>query len=134
MPDPRAPVRTLLPFEPLYAPADASLREVAVLLRDKDVGVLLVRDGEAFGILSERDVVGALADGANPDEVWAADVMTRDVLIAEPQAEIVYVGLSMVEANVRHVVLADGTEAVGVVSLRDVAAALIHDALTRSSH
>jgi len=78
-------------------------------------------------------VVCALADGADPDEVWAADVMTGDVLIAEPQAEIVYVGLSMIEANVRHVVLAEDTDAVGVVSLRDVAAALIHDALTRSS-
>jgi CBS domain-containing protein len=133
MSHPRDEVRTLLPFKPLFTPADAKLREVAVLLRDKDVGALLVRDSDGFGILSERDVVSALADGADPDEIWAADVMTRDVLIAEPQAEIVYVGLSMIEANVRHVVLVEDADVVGVVSIRDVAAALVHDALTRSS-
>jgi CBS domain-containing protein len=127
------PIRTLLPFSPLFAPPGATLREVAQILRDKDAGALLVRDAQGFGILSERDVVCALADGADPDQVWASDVMTRDVVVAEPQTEIVYVGLTMLETHVRHVVIAENDDAVGIVSLRDIAAALVHEALTRNS-
>ena len=126
-------VRTLLPFSPLFAPPDASLRSVAKLLRDKDAGALLVRDEQGFGIISERDIVCALADGADPDQVWASDVMTREVVVAEPQAEIVYVGLTMLETHVRHVVIAENDDAVGIVSLRDIAASLIHEALTRAA-
>ena len=88
MPRARDAVRTLLPLKPFYAPPDTRLREVAVILRDKDVEALLVRDAEGFGILSERDVVCALTDGADPDEVWAADVMTREVLAAEPERKL----------------------------------------------
>ena len=123
-------VRTLLPFSPLFAPPHASLRQVATNLRDNDAGALLVGDANGFGILSERDVISALADGGDPDEVFAGDIMTRDVMVAEAHEEIVDVGLAMLEAHVRHIVIVEDDVAVGVVSLRDIAALLLLEALT----
>ena len=118
-------VRNLLPLKPMFAKAGATLREAAAALRNRDVGLLLVDDGRGFGVLSERDVVTALADGADPDEVWVADVMSQDVVVARPSATVGEVGSMMIDAGMRHVVLAEGDTVIGVVSLRDIAAALL---------
>jgi len=59
--------------------ADASLREAAIALRVADVGTLVIMDGaEIAGIVSERDLVRALADGVDPDTGRVADVMSHD--------------------------------------------------------
>ena len=103
------------------------LRDAAVSMREASVGAaLVVANGELLGILSERDVVVALADGADPDTVWAADVMTAEPVWAEPDDTLDRVLELMVGAGIRHLpVMADGSKLVGVVSLRDIAAAVL---------
>jgi CBS domain-containing protein len=98
-----------------------TLRSVAAVLAELDIGVALVArpDGSA-GVVSERDVVHALADGADPDEVWAADVMIDDLVLAEPEETIVDVAERMSAEAVRHVTVVDRGAIVGVVSARDV--------------
>lgn len=128
MPSADDSVRALLPLQPLYTPPNSTLRAAAAALRDRDVGALLVADETGFGIVSERDVVNALANGADPDEVWVADVMSQDVVVVSPSKRIVDAGLEMIELNIRHLVLTEGDEVIGVVSLRDVANALLWEA------
>jgi len=98
-----------------------TLRSLAVVLAELDIGVALIArpDGSA-GIVSERDVIRALADGADPDEVWAADVMIDDLVLTEPEESILDVAERMSAEAVRHVSVVDRGTVVGVVSARDV--------------
>ena len=125
MPSPHDPVQALPLAEPLYVEPDATLRVVATRLAVEGVGALLVDDPEAgLSIISERDVIDALAHGADADEVWAADVATQSLRVARPDEPIIEVALAMLDASIRHVVVVHGERAVGVVSIRDVLAPL----------
>lgn len=103
-----------------------TLRSLAAVLAANDVGTALVAlpDG-SVGVASERDVVRALADGADPDEVWAADVMTSDLVIAEPDEDVVDVATRMTNEGVRHVAVVERGTILGVVSARDVIPVLV---------
>jgi len=98
-----------------------TLRSLAVVLAELDIGVALIArpDGSA-GIVSERDVIRALADGADPDEVWAADVMIDDLVLTEPEESILDVAERMSTEAVRHVTVVNRGTIIGVVSARDV--------------
>lgn len=130
MTDPDAAVRTIAAAEVAWAQPNDTLRTMCSLMDEVACGALVVRrrDG-SLGVVSERDVVGALAKGSDPDDVWAADVMTRTVLTASPDEPILSVAEMMLDAGIRHVVLVhdDGTLA-GIVSLRDVAKPLLAEA------
>jgi CBS domain-containing protein len=103
-----------------------TLRAVADVLAELDIGVALVaRPDGSVGVVSERDVARALAAGADPDEVWAADVMIEDLVIAEPDETIVDVAERMSAEGVRHVAIVDRGTIVGVVSARDLLPVLI---------
>ena len=103
-----------------------TLRAVARSLADASVGVAVVsrshRLGEAArvdGLISERDVIVALADGADPDEVRAEDVMADDLASASPDWSLHEAARHMLDHEIRHLpVTADGT-VVGIVSMRD---------------
>jgi CBS domain-containing protein len=71
-------------------------------------------------VVSERDVVDALAEGADPDEVWAGDVMVDDLVIAEPDEPILDVAERMGDEGVRHVAVVERGTIIGVVSARDL--------------
>lgn len=131
MAEPHDPIRSLVFWEPSFAAREVSLRSIARALTDEEVGALLLETpGGGFGVLSERDVVAALAEGADPDEVWGDDIVTVDVRVADPDDAIVDVALQMLDANVRHIVVVDGRLPVGVVSMRDVLRTLVDAALT----
>jgi len=98
-----------------------TLRSLAVVLAELDIGVALIaRPDGATGVVSEGDLVHALADGADPDEVWAADVMIDDFVFAEPEESILDVAERMSAEAVRHVNVVDRGTVVGVDSARDV--------------
>jgi CBS domain-containing protein len=103
-----------------------TLRAVADVLAELDIGVALVtRPDGSVGVVSERDVARALGAGADPDEVWAADVMIEDLVIAEPDETILDVAERMSAEGVRHVAVVDRGTIVGVVSARDLLPVLI---------
>jgi CBS domain-containing protein len=103
-----------------------TLRAVADVLAELDIGVTLVtRPDGSVGVVSERDVARALGAGADPDEVWAADVMIEDLVIAEPDETILDVAERMSAEGVRHVAVVDRGTIVGVVSARDLLPVLI---------
>jgi predicted transcriptional regulator len=121
MADPNNPVREVMSRGAFSIDEKMTLRSLASVLAELDIGVALVArpDGDA-GIVSERDVVRALAEGADADEVWAADIMVDALVLAEPEETIVDVAHRMVAEGVRHVAIVERGTIVGVVSARDV--------------
>ncbi|HTX62672.1 MAG TPA: CBS domain-containing protein [Acidimicrobiales bacterium] len=98
-----------------------TLREAAGALRDAGIGTLAVMDGpEIVGIVSERDVTRALADGADPDEVWVADVMSGEPRYVTSGDQVDAARDVMLAAGVRHLPVLDEGELVGIVSMRDL--------------
>jgi CBS domain-containing protein len=121
MADPRNPVSDVMSRGAVSVDEKLTLRSLSAVLAELDIGVALVRrpDG-AMSVVSERDVVHALADGADPEEVWAADVVSADVVFAEPDETILMVAEQMTAEGVRHMPVVDKGAIVGVVSARDV--------------
>jgi CBS domain-containing protein len=125
-PAPDDPVRSIMVRPVVEVGGHNTLRQVTEQMSGAGVGaVLVVRAGTAAGILSERDVVRALAEGADPDEVWAADVMTEPVMWVTPDDAISSVAELMELGGVRHVPVREGGRAVGMVSVRDVLDVLV---------
>jgi predicted transcriptional regulator len=73
---------------------------------------------------SERDIMRALADDADPDVVWSADVMTEPLVEVRTDESVIAVADRMIDEGIRHVAVVDGEEIVGVVSLREVSRVL----------
>jgi CBS domain-containing protein len=111
------------------APA-ASVAEVARLLSARRIGAVLVLGParELLGILSERDIVHALAaHGAAALDKTAADIMTRQVRTATPAYTTGEAMELMTEGRFRHLPVLDGGRLVGVVSIGDVVKARLSE-------
>jgi CBS domain-containing protein len=114
---------------------DWTLRRVAELLADDYIGAAVVRGvrpmgaegSRADGIISERDIVRALAEGVDPDAERARNVMTTDLATAAPGESITTVAQRMLDDEIRHVPIEENGVVVGVVSERDMLRALIAD-------
>jgi signal-transduction protein with cAMP-binding, CBS, and nucleotidyltransferase domain len=102
-----------------------SLRAVAETLTEESVGAVMVKGTHPPCLVSERDLVAALAEGVDPDASRAADVMTEDVACADPDETILEVGLRMLDNEIRHLPIVEDDVVVGMVSARDVLAALV---------
>jgi CBS domain-containing protein len=86
-----------------------------------EVGSLIVFDGRQFvGILTERGLVRAMADGARATSVSVRRYMTEDPLVIEPEADSEDAIRMMLELGVRHLPVVEGKTLVGMVSIRDL--------------
>jgi CBS domain-containing protein len=123
---PADPIQKIMTKRLVEIHAEESLRSVAQELVADEIGTILVRvPGRPGGLISERDLVTVLAGGGDLDTRQAADIMTTDVVAAEPGDSIASVGRLMRDAGVRHIVVRDGNAVVGLVSIRDVLAVLL---------
>ena len=104
--------------------ADESVRRAVAMLRQRNVGALLVTDqGDPLaGIISERDIVRALADhGASALDLSVQRLMTADVVTVDPHAPLDSLMAIMTERRIRHVPVCDDRGAIqGIVSIGDV--------------
>jgi CBS domain-containing protein len=102
---------------------DAKLMDVARKLAAKRIGAVVIidRHGDVAGIVSERDIIRALAtDGAESLEWPVAEVMTRDVLTCNDGDTLDHLMSQMTARRFRHLpVISDGTLS-GIVSIGDV--------------
>lgn len=102
---------------------DATLHQVADALVAACVGALVVSNGasdEATGIVSERDIVGALAERRDPATTRASDVAHRALVWCDAQATMTEVATQMMERYVRHVLVEEDGRLVGIISARDL--------------
>lgn len=109
---------------------DTPVSEVVTQLRDKRIGAMVVvePDGSICGIISERDIVRALADhGSDLAKLKTADLMTADVSICDQSKDIDDIMRQMTEGSFRHVPVVENDKLIGIVSIGDVVKARIRE-------
>ncbi len=101
---------------------DHTLREAARRMTQAQVGaaVVLDPDGEGPGILTERDLLHACGHGDDLDREHVADHMTQRLTYASADWPLEQAAEAMVRGPFRHVVVLDGSEVVGILSMRDI--------------
>ena len=99
-----------------------TLREAAKQMSGRRVGAAVVMDpeGEGPGIITERDVLFSLGRGEDPDQEKVAEHLTSDVVYAAPDWSLEKAAATMVRGSFRHLIVLEGGEVVGVLSVRDV--------------
>lgn len=99
-----------------------TLREAARLMGDRRVGaaVVLDPDGAGPGILTERDILLSVGRGESPDEELVGDHLTSAVVFAAPDWSLEEAATAMVDGGFRHLIVTDGGEIAGILSVRDV--------------
>ena len=101
--------------------ANESLQEVASRMQFDEVGsVIIYEQGRFAGIITERDLVRAMADGADPDETPVRTYMTDEPVVVDPETDVDRAAAEMVELGIRHLPVVVGGEVVGMVSARDL--------------
>jgi CBS domain-containing protein len=98
-----------------------SLADIAIRMRDHGVGAVIIMDGQTLnGILTERDLTRATADGLSP-RVTAAEVyMTPDPVTIAAEESVEAAAARMVERGIRHLPVVEEGQVIGVVSARDL--------------
>jgi CBS domain-containing protein len=99
-----------------------TLREAARLMAQHRVGAAVVVDSDhsGFGILTERDILNSVGQGQDPDTEVVADHRTSDVVYASPNWTLEQAASAMVRGNFRHLIVVDGAEVTGLLSMRDI--------------
>lgn len=99
-----------------------TVRQVAQAMAARRVGAAVVLDPDSGGpgILTERDVLKAVASGQDLDVELAADHLTPDAVSGEPDWDLEKAAGAMVSGGFRHLVICEGSEVVGVLSVRDI--------------
>lgn len=109
-------VSHLLTVEPT-----SSIRRAAKVMSDRSVGCAIAIEKEAVaGIITERDILHAIANEQNIDETTVADVMTREVVSGESGWDLLKAVKTMIDGGFRHLLVMDMDDPVGIVSLRDL--------------
>lgn len=98
-----------------------TLREAAAKMVEKGTGAALVSDAEApTGIVTERDLLISVGAGEDPDVELVADHMSESVITAAPDWSLERAAAEMSRRGVRHLVVFERADAVGVLSMRDI--------------
>jgi CBS domain-containing protein len=98
-----------------------SLRSAAERMWRQQTGSLIVtEDGQLAGIITERDVLRAVALGADPDKITVNDAMTTEVFSVSPDMALQEAAREMAVRWIRHLPVLDAGQLLGVVSMRDV--------------
>jgi CBS domain-containing protein len=99
-----------------------TLREAARLMSARRVGAAVVTDDQhaGVGILTERDILDSVGAGQDPDAEVAAGHRTVDVVFASPEWTLQQAAETMVKSGFRHLVVIEGGEVAGLLSMRDI--------------
>jgi CBS domain-containing protein len=115
-------VRDAMSTAVLTVGPEHSLREAARRMADRGVGAAVVHDpdGQGTGILTERDVLRAVGAGLDPDGERVGSHLTAELVYATPDWTLEQAAEAMSRGGFRHLVVLDGPEVAGIVSVRDV--------------
>jgi CBS domain-containing protein len=99
-----------------------TLREAARQMAGRSVGAAVVVDPDqpGPGIITERDLLESLGAGEDPDVECVADHLSSHLTFAAPDWSLERAAEAMVRGGFRHLVVVDGGETVGVLSMRDI--------------
>jgi CBS domain-containing protein len=101
---------------------DHTIRQTAQLMSARRVGsaVVVDPDGSGTGIITERDVLNVIGKGLDPDVARVSEHITWDVVYADKEWTLDEAAAAMVRGGFRHLVVLDGDEVLGVISVRDI--------------
>jgi CBS domain-containing protein len=101
---------------------DHTLREAARFMARRGVGAAVVMDPEqpGPGIMTERDILISISEGQDPDKERVCDHLSGNLTFAAPDWSLERAAEAMVRGGFRHLVVVDGGETVGVLSMRDI--------------
>jgi signal-transduction protein with cAMP-binding, CBS, and nucleotidyltransferase domain len=99
-----------------------TLRDAAAKMTERGVGAALVIDEEAPGprIISERDILNSVGRGEDPDSEQVSDHMSETVITASPDWSLERAASEMAKRHIRHLVVVEAGQPVGVLSMRDI--------------
>lgn len=120
-PTPASALRGLDWDEPVFVDSELSVQGLASVLHRFSIGAAVVagRNGDA-GIVSERDIVAAVAAEADLAQTTAGTLAAPRLMTAAPNDRIIDVARRLLAEGVRHVAIVDRDEIVGVLSMRDL--------------
>jgi signal-transduction protein with cAMP-binding, CBS, and nucleotidyltransferase domain len=109
-----------------------TLREAAEKMVEKGTGAALVIDAElpTLSVVTERDLLISVARGQDPDREHVADHMSEGVLAAAPDWSLERAAAEMSRRGVRHLVVFEDADAIGVLSMRDIVRCWTSDGAT----
>ena len=115
-------VRDAMSSDVLTIGPDHTLRDAARRMSSRRVGAAVVLDADQDqpGILTERDILDAVGQGQDVDAERVADHLTSDIVVAHPEWPLEKAAAAMVAGGFRHLVVLDGREVVGMLSVRDI--------------
>jgi CBS domain-containing protein len=99
-----------------------TLRQAARMMSARQVGAAVVVDPEhaGVGILTERDILNSIAAGEDPDAELASQHRTEELVYAAPEWTLEEAAQAMVRGGFRHMVVVEGHDVAGLVSMRDI--------------
>ena len=121
-------VEEVMSADMLTIAPEETLREAAQKMFERNAGAAVVIDntnvGAPPGIITERDVLGSVAAGEDPDSQHVADSSTADAVTVPVDASIEQAVGRMMEGAFRHLLVTHGGDVVGIISMRDLVRAL----------
>ena len=110
----------------------ATLHDAARSMAERKVGAAVVLDPEqpGPGIITERDILDSIGAGQSPDTEHVRDHLSRNLTFATPEWTLERAAGEMVRGGFRHLVVVDGGEVTGVLSMRDIVRCWTNDGAT----
>src|SRR5919205_1395584 len=101
---------------------DHTLRDAARAMAERRIGAAVVIDPEqpGPGIVTERDILNAIGRGKSVDEEKVGDHLSSNLTFAAPDWSLERAAEAMIRGGFRHLVVVDGGETIGVLSMRDI--------------
>lgn len=99
-----------------------SLRAAASAMWQRRVGAAVVNDPEAPGpgVITERDILRAVGQGMDPEAERVSNHLTANLTFAQPDWSLEHAAATMVHGGFRHLVVVEGSDVVGILSMRDI--------------
>jgi CBS domain-containing protein len=121
-------IQDVMDTELLTIAPETTLREAAQRMSERNVGAALLVDpaiGSYPGIITERDLLNAIAAGDDPDVLRVADSATSNIVTVSADASLEQAAEKMMKGGFRHLLVVTNSNAIGIVSMRDLMSALL---------
>jgi CBS domain-containing protein len=125
-------VRTGMSTAVVTVSPGATLHDAARAMSERKVGAAVVIDPDqpGPGIITERDLLTSVGRGQDPNEELVRDHLSPELTFAAPEWSLERAAEAMVRGGFRHLVVVDGGEMVGVLSMRDIVRCWVQDGAT----
>lgn len=116
-------IKEIMTSDPETVAPGTFIADVAQMMRDSDVGIIpVVNEGQLMGVITDRDITTRVtASGLNPFQVTVQDFISPNPVTVSPGDDVEKARQLMAENQIRRVLVTEGSELVGIVSLGDVA-------------